>query len=247
MQNTWKKVIAAYFHGWRLALLVCGFVFSLALLYVPSGYLFSITAYVLVVVGISYRVNKIKNSAWIAFAVSNGWSFDEDTPLATIVPPSLQFGYNQFFSPVIQVQLSEIVFDLLGYSTYTGSGRHQQDHSYTIGTVSLPRAFPHILLRSKKVTVMHERDFVNAEELRLEGDFEDYFSLQVEKGQEVAALEVLTPDIMQKLLDSNTAEDIEIVGSNVYFILNHDRRDYRDISVFMDSIFNLSTQLLKSL
>jgi len=44
----------------------------------------------------------------------------------------------------------------------------------------------------------------------LEGDFNDYFKLRLRKGQEVDALAIIAPDIMQTLISYNKGEDIEL-------------------------------------
>jgi hypothetical protein len=102
-----------------------------------------------------------------------------------------------------------------------------------------------MLLLSKKTKIDVARDLEDGERLNLEGDFNDYFSLQIEKGQEIDALSVITPDVMQKLVDYNQAEDIEILATNLYFMCGHDRRDYQHMQSFLQSITELSVQIAR--
>jgi len=246
MQGTWQRVFKSMLHGWQLGLTALVVVVSIGLLFISSGPPFSLAIIVAYSVMLSYKVTKLKNAAWEAFALINNWSLDTATPLGVIVPPSLQFGHSPTFSPVIQAQLGDVTCDILAYSTTTGSSRYQHVHNYTVGALTLPTALPHMLLLSKKTKVDVERDLQNGEELHLEGDFNDYFSLQIEKGQEIDALSVITPDVMQKLVDYNQAEDIEILGTNLYFMLSHDKRDYRNMQLFIQSIMELSGQITHS-
>lgn len=243
MQGAWLKVFKGTLHGWQLGLVGSGAAVSIGLLFVRNGPAVSVAIIVLYSVFISYKVTKVKSTAWEIFALVNNWTLDLETSLEVIVPPSLRFGYDPFFSPIIQAQLGDITCDLLTYSTTTGSGRLRHVHRYTIGALTLPVALPHMLLLSKKAKVDVVRDLQNGENLKLEGDFDDYFSLQIEKGQEVDALSVITPDVMQKLIDYNQAEDVEILATNLYFMCSHDRRDYQHMQLFIQSITELSEQI----
>jgi hypothetical protein len=207
MQGTWPKVFKSTLRGWQLGLTALGLILSIGLLFVANGIPFSIAIIVIYAVAVSYRVTKLKNDAWEVFALVNEWPFDTETPLGVIIPPSLQFGYNPTFSPVIQAQFGDIACDILAYSVTTGTGRRQRVHNYTVGALTLPMSLPHMLLLNKKTRLDVERDLQDGESLQLEGDFNDYFSLQIEKGQEVDALSIVTPDVMQKLVDYNRSED----------------------------------------
>lgn len=246
MQSTWRAVLKSTLRGWKLWLSGLGLILSIGLLFIANGAPFSVAIIVVYIVTISYKAAKLKNEAWAIFALTNGWTFDNETPLEVIIPPSLQFGYSQTFSPVIQAQLGDIACDILAYGTTADSGQRQHVHNYTVGALTLPVALPHMLLLSKKTKVDIERDLQDGENLKLEGDFNDYFSLQIEKGQEVDALTVITPDVMQKLVDYNQAEDIEILGTNLYFMLSHDKRDYRDMQLFIQSITELTGKISHS-
>jgi hypothetical protein len=196
---------------------------------------------------VSSRVNKLKNNVWKEFAAANGWPLDTQNSPAVVIPPSLQFGHSRTWSPIIQAKLDDLACDLLTYQCATGSGRSEVTHNFTIASTSLAQALPHLLLMSKKVHADVQRDLVNGETLKLEGDFNDYFNLQIEKGQEVDVLTIITPDIMQTLVDHNQAEDIEILGQNLYFITNQDKRDYRDMQVLISSVVALSQQIVQNI
>jgi len=201
---------------------------------------------VLYCVVVSTRVTRLKNAAWWQFATANGWFLDTETPLGTVTPPSLQFGHSQVYSPIIQAQLGNLTCDLLTYRCTTGYGRNEQTHNFTIACLALPQTLPHMLLLSKKAHIDAQRDLENAETLQLEGDFNDSFSLQIDKGQEVNALVFITPDVMQTLVDYNTNEDIEILGTNLYFIVNKDERNYRDMQVIVKSVTELGQRIVQN-
>lgn len=243
-QHAWTRGLKDLLHGWHGALAAATALVAIVLLFIPHGTPFSIIVIIAYLILLIYHVMTFEQAAWEVFALVNGWTFDEETPLEVIIPPSLQFGYDQTCSPIIQATIGELTCDLLAYSTTTSTGHYRRIHNYTIGALSVPSSLPHMLLLNKKTKIDIARDLENSENLQLEGDFNDYFSLQMEKGQEIDALTIITPDVMQKLVDYNQAEDIEILGTNLYFICSHDRRDYQHMQSFIESIVSLSEQII---
>jgi hypothetical protein len=88
---------------------------------------------------------------------------------------------------------------------------------------------------------------VNHETLSLEGDFNDYFTLQIEKGQEVNVLEILTPDVMQTLVNLSQKEDVEIMVDGLYFIQSGDARTPEATRKLVQSVAGLSGQILEQI
>ena len=243
MQGAWKKVFEASLHGLGLAAFIALIVITVGSIVIRVGDII-IYAVVLYFAFLSYRVNVYKNNVWQAFATANGWPLNTTTSVLELIPPSMQFGHSEKFSPIINATLGAMNSDLFTYSCVTGSGRYQQTHNFTVGRMVLPKNLPHILLLSKKSKADVQRDLANSQDLQLEGNFGDYFKLQIESGQQIDVLTVLTPDVMQTLVSYNTAEDIEILGDDLYFIMNGDKRDYADVESLVRSVVELSQQII---
>jgi hypothetical protein len=111
----------------------------------------------------------------------------------------------------------------------------------------LPKNLPHLLLLSKKAKADLHRDLQNSQQLKLEGDFDNYFKLQIEQGQQVDALVVITPDVMQTLVQYDTAEDVEILSNQLFFILNHDKRDAKDVQQLVTSVVALAARIIQNI
>jgi hypothetical protein len=244
--SAWKFVFQSTIKLWApiTVLIFVGVTFA-----VSAGLAFGLAMGIAILYGamVSTRATKLKNGMWWQFAKANGWFLDTETPLEAVTPPSVLFGPSQTHSPIIQAQLENLTCDLFTYSCITGYGRSEQVHNFTVACVSLPQTLPHMLLLSKQSHALVQRDLGNAEKLQLEGDFSDYFTVEIEKGQETNALTIITPDVMQTLVTYNQAEDIEILGSNLYFILNKDERDYRDMRALIQSVAELSGKILQNL
>jgi len=168
-------------------------------------------------------------------------------PYVVVVPPSLQFGHDESLSPIITAQLDDVSADLFVHKTVVGYGKSQQMYFATVARVVLPEALPHIVLRAKKGSAELGHDVADCATLQLEGGFQNYFSLQIEKGQEIDVLEILTPDIMQTLVRYSQQEDIEIAGSYLYCIVNHDHRTPDVVCQLVESVAALSRQIVEQI
>lgn len=247
MNNAWKAVMRTALHGWCWPLTVVaaiiGVLVSLAIKDIRGMFVIAIYfSY------IGVLVKKYKNQLWDRFAAANGWALDNLTSVESTMPASLNFGHSHHFSPIIKVQLSNTACDLFAYDCTTGYGRYSQTHYFTVAIAQLPKAVPHIMLTTVKATdVDMKNDIANAETLKLEGDFSKYFALQVEKGQEIDVLTIITPDVMQTLVDYGQGEDIEMLGDQLYFIVRGDERDPEHVKQLIQSVAELSEQLKQNI
>jgi|GEM_PF-3137890 len=195
---------------------------------------------------LSSQMKALKNRSWEEFALANGWQFDAEYSPEAMIPLSLQFGRNQSFSPVIVAQLGGVNAEVYAYETITGGGKSQQTWDFSVARVALPAALPHIMLRARKGLGQEVRqDFADHESLQLEGNFQDYFSLQIEKGQELNVLEIITPDVMQTIVDLSQTEDIEILGNELFFIQSGDARTPEPVRQLVQSVSGVSAQILE--
>jgi hypothetical protein len=216
-----------------LALVISGNI----LLYGFFGWL----AYILVL------INRYKNQIWQEFGRVNGWPVEPKVFEPDSLPPSLNYGHSFIFSPVLKAQLETVAADLFTFKCTTGEGKYSQDHFFTVATVALPAALPHLMLLSRSSHPDAHENIDNHTQLQLEGDFGKYFKLIVQSGQQIDVLRVLTPDVMQALIQYNQTEDIEINASRLYLILKNDKRDYKNLPPFLQSIVGLSSQITENI
>ena len=116
------------------------------------------------------------DALWRAFAVANGWQVEEVQDL-TLIPLSLMYGHIEYgrrrsCSPAVKADLCGIQAGILVYSSVV----YGRACSVTVARVPLPKALPHILLRAKGEVSMLAADIGDHEKLRLEGDFDNYFT-----------------------------------------------------------------------
>lgn len=101
------------------------------------------------------------------------------------------------------------------YSYVTGIGKSRRMHEWGYVAVRLDAPLPNIVLDAKGNNSIFGTNlpasFDKSQRLRLEGDFDRYFSLYCPAGYERDALYLFTPDLMARFIDRAAALDVEIV------------------------------------
>ncbi len=109
------------------------------------------------------------------------------------------------------------------YTYVTGGGKNRQTHSWGYMRAKLVRKLPHMVLDSKVNNMFGGRltnlpaTLTGGQTLRLEGDFNDHFTLYAPEMYKPDALYVFTPDVMAALIDFGNAYDIEVIDDYIIF------------------------------
>jgi len=154
------------------------------------------------------------------FAAANGMHFHPgyDDPQL----PGMLFDVGRQRRSAMLVRGDVPRFVEFGNYQYTiGSGKNQTTHNWGYIAVRLDAPLPNIvldaegnngLLSSNLPVRLDER-----QRLRLEGDFNEHFSLYCPQGYEADALYLFTPDIMQRFMNRAAQLDVEIVDDWLLF------------------------------
>jgi hypothetical protein len=111
------------------------------------------------------------------------------------------------------------------FETYVHTFRHPFDNRLNrvatrVYHIKLPKVLPHIFVSNRQADSKYfsnlMRHFDNDQRIHLEGNFEDLFTTYTHRRTATEALSILAPNVMQTLVDSNHAFDVEIVGDNLY-------------------------------
>lgn len=245
MDNAGMKVLQRSLTGYGLPILLLVVLCGVAWVPLNSPYPL-VFAIVMCTRFYAKRYASFKDAVWNDFAVANSWPVQTINVTPDVVPPSLDVGHSRKCSRIIQAPLGSIDADLFMYQCTVGYGKSAQTLMFTAARVKLARTMPHIILASKAASADLQADFIDGESLQLEGDFDKYFKLQIEKGQQIDVLTLLTPDVMQTLVNYNTTENIEILNDDLYFIIAGDKRDERDVKALIQSVVELSQQIIEN-
>lgn len=130
--------------------------------------------------------------------------------------------------------------EIANYTYVTGGGKNQQTHKWGFVRVKLARRLPHMVLDAHKNNLFGRisnlpDSFRKDQELKLEGDFNDYFTLYAPKRYKRDALYVFTPDVMAAVIDTGKSYDMEVVDDDLML--------YSAYPVKLDSVDTLKALL----
>lgn len=192
---------------------------KLALLYSAIPWLIGLILSGLVIGGavLFYVIENKRQKSISAFAQANNLAKLDSAYLMQLIPPSLrgvgrqQKAVNGFALPIAGRIV--VVFE---YSYTTGSGKSRKVHNFSLAAFNTKESYPHIFLDGKINGVNSE--FSVDQRISLEGDFDKHFQLYAPEGGRVAALAILTPDVIQTMIRAAWAYDVEIVDRTVFLI-----------------------------
>jgi hypothetical protein len=173
-------------------------------------------------IGYTIARGKIQHEFMQQFAATNGFSYTSIGSLDGLDGTLFQVGHNKLVTDVINGQFQGHPISLMTYKYVTGFGKSQQTHYYTIYELQFDITLPDILLEN----VGHSfgeplfGKLSGKELIKLEGDFNKYFSLSIAKGYEIEALEIFTPDVMVELIDKAKQFSLEIVNGHLFIYGN---------------------------
>lgn len=220
--STATKIIIGIVVGAAVLLVLIPIVVSAALGQVNTGFItvlgFAIVIAIIVTIATIARRRKL--ARLYAFAISNNVQLIVDQ--ANPMYPGMVF--SQGHSRSIQEAFIFPNGHEIGNYTYsTGSGKNRRTYNWGYMRVKLVRRLPHMVLDARKnnffgSTVSNLPATLTKDQvMRLEGNFNEYFTLYAPKGYERDALYVFTPDVMVALIDYGANHDIEVVDDSLIF------------------------------
>lgn len=146
---------------------------------------------------------------WLLFAKQNGFIYYAN-PVGCNNPEAVAFniGYGGTVSNMLEFDDRLSVAE---YAYKTKNGEREISHHFNFARFRLENNVPHLVLNSKfsALQIWGER------KIKLEGNFQDHFTLYAPDGFHIDALQIFTPDVMSKLLDQEGKYDLELVGSDL--------------------------------
>ncbi|MDB5180934.1 MAG: hypothetical protein JWO54_697 [Candidatus Saccharibacteria bacterium] len=123
-------------------------------------------------------------------------------------------------------RMGERPFEIGNYYFETGSSysRASRSHLYGFMRITLDKQLPHMVLDATSDDIKFAvirisqlgASFAKDQVLKLEGDFNDHFTLYAPKEYETDALYVFTPDLMAHFIDTASTYNAEIIDNNLY-------------------------------
>ena len=167
-------------------------------------------------VGYAYVYSKMKSEFTKQFGASIGFTYSKEAPLDTVSGVMFSMGHGASISDVLAGSYQNIPMRIFTYIFTVGSGKNSHTYNYTVFESTFNNELPAIHLDSSANRFSVPYEFGTGESIKLEGDFNKYFSLHVPKGYEMEAYQIFTPDVMVQLIDKAKGLDFEFNGNRLY-------------------------------
>lgn len=215
----WLSVAKSLLFSRLIALPILTF-FSFSYLPEQISAIISLVYFVVVVV----VVFGIRDKLWGDFAKVNKWKLLKARSKKDYIPPSLfmKVAYDSTPTRIVGDSI-DCVFgvntcEVYQYSyTATFVDLWGKSRDYVVARIATTNKLPSMILDSKKTEAVEEFS-IPVNFVSLEGDFDEYFSLYCRKDDQINALSIITPDVMQALIQVAPLVDIEISDNYIYLI-----------------------------
>lgn len=157
-------------------------------------------------------------------AQANGWTYVDSIPRPDGSGMIFRTGGRRLSTAVVRIPATRPIE--VGNHRYVVDNHEIKSDTKTklarwgYASMRLDVPLPNIVLRSRGGRLPIPP--AAPQQLSLEGDFDQYFTLFCPAGYETDALYLFTPDVCARLIDAASAFDVEIVDDQLYL---YDRRD----------------------
>lgn len=192
-----------------------------------------------------YRKEIIDIASVQRFAKANDMTSFYNAKLDIPYPGSLfNEGHTQYITMAARTKEESDTIEVGNYRYVTGHGRSARTHNYTYALMKLDKRVPHIFIDSKSnnswLQRNHAKDYASSQQLKFEGDFNDHFTVLVPDDYGRDATYILTPDILQALIQYGKDYDFELMD-NTLVMFKHGQANLSDAKT-LETILAKATQ-----
>lgn len=160
-----------------------------------------------------------------AFASEHGYNFSNYGDIASLNSTYLDVGHSRRMVNVISGIYLEQPIRFFDFRSVIGHGKHRRSVSFSGFEIEHKNSLKSFLLLSRKMRYSPGNlydGFQNAfgREIKLEGDFNKYFTLYVPEDYEIEVFQIFTPDIMVKFIDLMPDLTFEFTHNKLFLYTN---------------------------
>ncbi len=194
-----------------------------------------------------YAIKKADQAFMHEFAAKNNFSYSAGAQNLISSPAAYlsMMGHGQFITQNMTGMYGSYPIHMYTFHTTIGEDKGSHPEKFTVLEVDYPGDMKEMLLNSHH----HEFDssILHATKLELEGNFNKYFSLSVEKGTEVEALEIFTPDIMEALIEKSRMYSLEFIHNKLFIYADREVQTVAELNSLYEFAQFLITKLAPKL
>lgn len=182
----------------------------------------------------SYRASRYQAESMRRFADACGFEYasysDLDDSYASML---FKKGHSRAIANVVSGEYGATAFELFHFQYTTGSGKNSQSHFYTVCCFDFSGPLPDLILEENRFFEGEALADTYHKSLTLDAGFAKRFNLYVAEDLEIEALEILTPEVMEFLIDRGSAYSIEMRDKRMYVIENGTLFQSKDLVPFV--------------
>lgn len=199
---------------------------------------------------------RVLSDKLLLFATMNDFTYRpyqlRDASLSTLLRLYKKTGKAQHY---IQGTWNELPFTLFTFQyAFNHQKRNSQayDQSVMVAELTLPRSLPHIVIDARLPDQSGGMSalpivFRASQRIMLEGVFYKHFSVYAADKDRITALSILSPDVMETLLEYAPSADMEIIENKLFFYWKDYELVAKDIENVFATISAITTELQRSL
>lgn len=153
------------------------------------------------------------------FALDNNLELKSDPELMALLPQSIaNKGHSHKYMHGYEFTIAGKPVTVFNYQYSEGHGKNQRTFRFGAAVLSTKKSYPHLFLDGSVNGASWS--YSGNQKISLEGNFDKYFKLYAPKESKSVALAILTPDVMQTLINSAASYDVEIFDKSISFVSN---------------------------
>ncbi len=176
------------------------------------------------------------------FAEKNKYSYQAHAEnLFETATTYLKIGHGQYIDNIISGTHGGFPLRIFTYHTTVGENKNAETIRFTVFELEFVGSTLNILIDARKHP--YPKSLLDHQKLQLEGNFNDHFDLYISKGFHLETLQILTPDIMEILLDTSKHFSLEFIHNKLYIYADTELSN----SVDMVYMYEFSHSILRKL
>ena len=203
-----------YLYAWAVFI-----IFLEAIIYYISRDVITLL-YPLVLVPLGYYVVReaVQHEFMKQFAVRSGFSYEKEGEVDGLDGCVFEIGHSRQCKDIIRGRHGAYPITLFNYGYTSGYGRGSRSFAFTVFRLQFCTILPNILLWAHGHQFGEDltEHIGNEARIELEGDMHKQFIFYAQKEYEIEALQVFTPEIIERLAGYSGSFSLEIAGSELY-------------------------------
>lgn len=188
---------------------------------------------------------RVRDDFMRQFAQSVGYDFSPAGDMSSVAGEIFKTGDSQHIFAVASGTDNGHPVRIFFFEYTIGAGKSRQTIHNTVFERGFSAELPHIMLRQKSFWGEDASiPFMSGmEELRMDGDFNNHFTLVIDKGFELEAYQIFTPDFMLELETAAKGFDFEFDKNKLYVY----KPSFVNTSGDLRTMFDLANRLSERL